>query len=145
MIKRGFFLASAATILQVTAFAQVPLDTAYFTQLVNKKFNYFLAKDTASLNTIIHPNCTYIHSSGLIDTRASLYKSLFKTGNPYVGFEVGNTVVSTINKLTVIVGFTVQVAYANEASNSKLLVTEVYTKQKKRWLLVRRHANKLAK
>jgi hypothetical protein len=113
--------------------------------LFTKKFDFFLKKDSVGLNAMLHDSLVYIHSSGGMDTKADLVNGLFTSINPYKAFKVYNERVRVINKNTVIVHGMIEIRYTDETKNSKLLVTEVYTREKKKWLLISRHANKYTK
>jgi Domain of unknown function (DUF4440) len=118
----------------------------YFIALLQNKFEWMLQKDTAQLKSFLHDSLVYIHSSGMRDTKASLLKNLFSSKNPYKKFTTAKEKVRFINANTVIVHAELAVDYAiDETKNSLLLITEFYVKEKKRWWLISRHANKLSK
>jgi Domain of unknown function (DUF4440) len=148
MIKY-FLMLVLSSLITLNSFSQkhnkkVP-EPKYFVSLLNKKFDFFLQKDTSALNQLLHDSLVYIHSSGKMDTKKELANGLFTTSNPYKKFNVYNELVRTINANTVIVHAIVEIKYSNETQNSKLLITEVYTKTKKQWQLISRHANKNSK
>lgn len=105
-----------------------------------------LQKDTAQLKNLLHDSLVYIHSSGMQDSKPSLLKNLFSSKNPYKKFTTAKEKVRFLNANTVIVHAELAVDYAiDETKNSLLLITEFYIKEKKRWWLISRHANKLSK
>jgi Domain of unknown function (DUF4440) len=144
---KPFFLFILITVTASYSFSQkkeMP-QASYFTKLFRLKFDYFLKKDSASLNQMLHDSLVYIHSSGGMDTKADLVNGLFTTSNPYKAFKIYNERVRVIHPNTVIIHGMVEITYTDETKNSKLLVTEVYTREKKKWLLISRHANKYTK
>jgi hypothetical protein len=148
-MTKYFLVLVLSSLITLSCFAQkinkkIP-DATYFISLLNKKFDYFLQKDTTALNQLLHDSLVYIHSSGKMDTKKELVNGLFTTKNPYKSFNVYAERVRNINANTVIVHAIVEVKYTDETQNSKLLITEVYTKVKKQWQLISRHANKNSK
>jgi Domain of unknown function (DUF4440) len=147
MKQFSIFLPAFLLVLQ-TAFSQgkaLP-SSQYFIGLLQNKFEWMLQKDTAQLKNLLHDSLVYIHSSGMQDSKPSLLKNLFSSKNPYKKFTTAKEKVRFLNANTVIVHAELAVDYAiDETKNSLLLITEFYIKEKKRWWLISRHANKLSK
>jgi hypothetical protein len=114
----------------------------YFIGKMNTKFDLALKKDTASLRPLLHDSLLYIHSGGNADTKETFLNKIATSKNPYKKFTVSNERVRYINRQTVAVHARSVVEYENGES-SYLLITEVYTKEKKEWQLISRHANKI--
>lgn len=117
-------------------------DANYFITMMKTKFDLVLKKDTVALRPLLHDSLLYIHSSGSTDTREMFLKKIITAKNPYKKFSVSNERVRFINAKTVLVHARCMVEY-EDGSSSNLLITEAYTKEKKNWLLISRHANKI--
>lgn len=114
----------------------------YFIAKMKAKFNLAQQKDTAALRPLLHDSLLYIHSGGNADTKEMFLNKIATSKNSYKKFSVSNERVRYINKLTVLVHARSIVEYEDGAS-SYLLITEVYVNEKKKWLLISRHANKI--
>jgi Domain of unknown function (DUF4440) len=114
----------------------------FFIAKMKTKFDLAVRKDTAALRLLLHDSLLYIHSGGNADTKASFLNKIATSKNPYTKFTVSNEKVRYINAKTVLVHARSTVEYA-DGSSSYLLITEVYTKERKDWLLISRHANKI--
>jgi Domain of unknown function (DUF4440) len=114
----------------------------YFIGKMKAKFDLALKKDTAALRPLLHDSLLYIHSGGNADTKQTFLHKIATSKNPYKKFTVSNERVRYINRQTVAVHARSIVEYENGES-SYLLITELYVKEKKNWLLISRHANKI--
>lgn len=120
---------------------QLP-DAAYFTAKMKTKFDLAQQKDTAALRPLLHDSLLYIHSGGNADTKEMFLNKIATSKNPYKKFTVSNERVRVINRQTVLVHARSVVEY-EDGTSSYLLITEVYVNEKKNWLLISRHANKI--
>ncbi len=114
----------------------------YFIAKMKNKFDLALKKDTAALRPLLHDSLLYIHSGGNADTKESFLNKIASSKNPYKNFTVTKERVRFINKGIVLVHARSVVEYENGES-SYLLITEMYIKERKDWLLISRHANKI--
>lgn len=114
----------------------------FFIAKMKIKFDLALKKDTASLRPLLHDSLLYIHSGGNADTKEGFLNKIANSKNPYKSFTVTNERVRYISKNIVLVHGRSLVKYENGES-SYLLITETYIKEKKNWLLISRHANKI--
>jgi hypothetical protein len=109
---------------------------------MKSKFELALKKDTAALRPMLHDSLLYIHSGGNADSKQAFLNKIASTKNPYKKFTINREIVRQINKEVVLVHARSLVEYENGES-SYLLITETYVKEKEKWLLIGRHANKI--
>jgi hypothetical protein len=128
--------------VQATAQKKAMPSASYFIDKMKTKFDLAGKKDTASLGKLLHDSLLYIHSGGNADTKAAFLNKIITSKNPYKSFTVSNERVRVINRQTVLVHARCIVAY-EDGTSSNLLITEVFVKEKKDWLLISRHANKI--
>jgi Domain of unknown function (DUF4440) len=115
---------------------------AYFISKMKTKFDLAVQRDTAAMRPLLHDSLVYIHSGGNADTKQSFLSKTAGSKNPYTKFTVSNEQVRYIHSNIVLVHARCVVAYA-DGNSSYLLITETYIKQRKDWLLISRHANKI--
>lgn len=109
-----------------------------------QKNQFMLAKDTSSLKKVLHADLRFIHSNGKIDLKQDLVNAI---GDPNILLQVydfNDIEVRSQKNMALLVGKLHYKSLNNGAKQeSNLLVTEVWTKHKKQWQLIARHANKL--
>ena len=100
-----------------------------------------LAKDTAALDRLLHPDLTYSHSNGMTQTKADVLKS--PGNNQSITF--GETTVRVYGDTALVKGVIdfVSVSSAGTPASNHLSVLQVWIKGPQGWQLVARQATKL--
>lgn len=129
----------------VTAFSTFSQSNIHPVATVSLQKNKFmLAKDTSSLKKVLHPDLRFIHSNGKIDLKQDLVNAI---GDPNIllqAYDFNDIDVRSQKNMAILVGKLHYKALTNGATQEfDLLVTEVWTKHKKQWQLISRHANRL--
>lgn len=112
--------------------------------LHHTKFRWLMQKQYDSLQMILHPKVSYIHSNGWVENASEVIDDL-KTGKLYYGsVRVEQAAAKQVDNCVVVTGRG-QFSGLNQGNEFSiaLLYTEVYVKGKKRWMLLQRHANRL--
>lgn len=112
--------------------------------LSRKKFAWLTQKKLDSLAEMLDERLMYVHSNGWIQTKKEMIDDL-KTGKlNYISIEVKSNKVRVYNNTAIINGTgSFQVTMDGKPLTIELNYTEVYVKEKSRWLLASRHANRL--
>ena len=112
--------------------------------LHKKKFDWLISKQYDSLSTLFNDNIVYIHSNGWIENKTDIIADLKSGKLNYKRVEVSEAKVRLSKNVAILTGKGVFfVTMDNKDLEIKLLYSEVYIKEKGKWLLTHRHANKL--
>ena len=112
--------------------------------LHKKKFDWIISKQYDSLSTLFNDNIVYIHSNGWIENKTDIIADLKSGKLNYKRVEVSEAKVRLSKNVAILTGKGVFfVTMDNKDLEIKLLYSEVYIKEKGKWLLTHRHANKL--
>ena len=112
--------------------------------LHKKKFDWLISKQYDSLAALFSENVEYIHSNGWIENKTEIIDDLKSGKLNYKRVEVSEAKVRLSKNAAILTGKGVFfVTMDNKDLEIKLLYSEVYIKEKGKWLLTHRHANKL--
>jgi hypothetical protein len=134
------YLVVLILMFSATAFGHTKEEEALRIQM--KRFDHgLLVKDTLSLRETTHPDITYGHSNGWIETRRDLLADLYNGKISYMLIEPKEATI-TISGETAIVRYDAQIDAALEgiAGSYKLRVLQVWVKKNKTWLLLARQS-----
>lgn len=124
--------------------AQPPARGADVLALHLRKFEWMIQRDSARMAGVLAPDVRFVHSNGLVQTRADILAD-FRTGHlEYFEIVPRDTSVRTYANGTAIVQGRMKVrgAIDGTAYETDLRYTEVYIRHGRRWLLVTRHASR---
>lgn len=108
------------------------------------KFRWMELQQLDSLSAFLHPDLKYIHSNGWIESKDDVLKDLQSGKLVYLKVQVQEAQVRQIAQTAIVTGKgNFKVVMDGKSLDIILLYTEVYVKQKKQWLLISRHANRL--
>jgi hypothetical protein len=108
------------------------------------KFRWMELQQLDSLSAFLHPDLKYIHSNGWIESKDDVLKDLQSGKLVYLKVQVQEAQVRQIAQTAIVTGKgNFKVVMDGKSLDINLLYTEVYVKQKKQWLLISRHANRL--
>ena len=112
--------------------------------LHKKKFDWLISKQYDSLAALFSENVEYIHSNGWIENKTEIIADLKSGKLNYKRVDVSEAKVRLSKNAAILTGKGVFfVTMDNKDLEIKLLYSEVYIKEKGKWLLSHRHANKL--
>jgi len=112
--------------------------------LHKKKFDWLISKQYDSLAALLIENVEYIHSNGWIENKTEIIADLKSGKLNYKRVEVSEAKVRLSKNVAILTGKGVFfVTMDNKDLEIKLLYSEIYIKEKGKWLLTHRHANKL--
>jgi hypothetical protein len=112
--------------------------------LHKKKFDWLISKQYDSLAALFSENVEYIHSNGWIENKTDIIADLKSGKLNYKRVDVREAKVRISKNIAILTGKGVFfVTMDNKDLEIKLLYSEVYIKEKGKWLLTHRHANKL--
>jgi len=112
--------------------------------LHKKKFDWLISKQYDSLAALFNDNIEYIHSNGWIENKTDIIADLKSGKLNYKRVDVREAKVRISKNIAILTGKGLFfVTMDNKDLEIKLLYSEVYIKEKGKWLLTHRHANKL--
>lgn len=130
------------TLLSLNAFGQKS-EAKSIIMLSQKKNQLMIDKDTNALKKIFTEDIKYIHSNGKIDNLSSLLNSIGRKENKIFRQDLSQPEVRLKNKVAILVG---NLAFSAVNKENKLeydlVITEVWLKKKKKWVLWTRHASR---
>jgi len=112
--------------------------------LHKKKFDWLISKQYDSLAALFSENVEYIHSNGWIENKTDINADLKSGKLNYKRVDVNEAKVRLSKNVAILTGKGVFfVTMDNKDLEIKLLYSEIYIKEKGKWLLTHRHSNKL--
>jgi predicted RNA-binding protein with PUA domain len=112
--------------------------------LSKKKFEWMVNKKYDSLQLILDDQLKYIHSNGWVQSRTEVIEDGKSGKLVYEKIEVTESAVRLYDNTAIVTGKGKFSGIGNHNSFAmELMYTEVYIKNKNRWLLASRHANKM--
>ena len=137
-------LAAFAICYSVVATAQSDKESKYLQALSKKKFEWLIGRNYDSLMTVLDEKLYYIHSNGMVETRAQVIDNLKNEVISYTKSDVIESEVRMFGNSAVITG---KGAFEGKAKGTpfllNLMYTEVYSIANGKWRLVSRHACKI--
>ncbi|MEP6676951.1 MAG: nuclear transport factor 2 family protein [Ferruginibacter sp.] len=103
----------------------------------------FVTKDSVVMEKLVSEKLTYGHSSGVVESKASMIRHASSNKNTYVDIKVTEGSI-TIEKKTAIVRhiFSATQTVDGKVSPLKLIILQVWQKEKGKWKLLARQAVK---
>ena len=143
-MKKFLLLVFVASFISVTSNAQNNAQSEVMMKMMSLK-NALLSKDSVALSGLLADDATYGHSSGLIQSKAELIRSIMSAEQDYKTIEPSNMNVRTYNDNTgvVTINLKVNVVYQGKALDLNLATVLVWVKINGDWKLVSRQAVKL--
>ena len=113
--------------------------------LDSERANAMIQRDLATLDRVLGNDLTFIHASGLLESKAELLAD-FKSGKRrYISITNSDVNVRVIDKVAIITARSnVRVVHEGKESNLSLRVTEAYAKRKGGWQLIAYQSTRLA-
>jgi hypothetical protein len=112
--------------------------------LSNKKFKWLIEKQADSLVKLLDERVLYIHSNGYAQSKSNVIEDLKSGKLIYKKVDVIEALARVYPNLAIVTGKGMFLGAIDERPfELELLYTEVYVLNKKKWLLVSRHANRL--
>jgi len=112
--------------------------------LHQKKFDFMISKQFDSLSLLLAADLKYIHSNGWVESKEELLANLRSEKLVYKQVTVSETKVSLTHHVAIVSGKGLfSVILENVKIEIPLMYSEIYVKQKGKWLLLHRHSNKL--
>ncbi len=126
------------------SFAQVDTKAQALIALHKKKFEWLINKKTDSLKVFLDERLMYVHSNGVVETKAEVLDHL-KTGVvTYTSVQVDEAKARFYGDTGIVTGKgNFQGKWGESTFSLNLAYTEVYVKIKKQWVLVSRAACRL--
>jgi len=112
--------------------------------LHQKKFDFMISKQFDSLSLLLDADLKYIHSNGWVESKEDLLANLRSEKLVYKQVTVSETKVNLTHHVAIVSGKGLfSVILENQKLEIPLMYSEIYVKQKGKWLLLHRHSNKL--
>jgi hypothetical protein len=112
--------------------------------LHQKKFDFMISKQFDSLSLLLDADLSYIHSNGWIETKDELIANIKSGKLVYKRVSVSEAKVRIKRNTAILTAEgTYFVTMDNTDIEIKLLYSEVYIKEKGKWLLIHRQSSKL--
>ena len=103
-----------------------------------------IKKDQAAFEKVLHPDLTYGHSSGLVESKAEAIKHVVEQPATYTGINFKDTKVNVQGKAATVIGKVDYLERANGKDNVvNLMVLTTWVKGAKGWQMLARQAAKL--
>lgn len=123
--------------------AQTTQEKALLT-LSKKKFDWMIRKQFDSIRLVLDERVQYVHSNGWIQTKQEILDDIQSGKLVYQAIDIQSASVRFYDKTAIVNGRgKFQVVMGESSLVIDLSYTEVYTKNKGRWLLSSRHANRM--
>ncbi len=113
--------------------------------LDSERANAFIHEDFGALDRLLGNDLTFIHASGLLESKAELLAD-FKSGKRhYIAISNSDINVRVIDNVAIITAHSnVRVAHEGKESNLSLRVTEAYANRKGGWQLIAYQSTRIA-
>jgi hypothetical protein len=139
-MKKFLFLVGVSMV-SVSLHAQNSLQTEVMMKMLSLK-NALIAKDSVALSNLLANDVSYGHSTGVIQTKAQLIRSVMNGEQDYKSIEPSNLNVRIYNDNTGVVNVTLKINVYNlgKPLDVTLFTTLVWAKTNGDWKLVARQA-----
>lgn len=112
--------------------------------LSKRKFDWMIQKQFDSLRWLLDERVQYVHSNGWIQTKQEVLADIESGKLVYQSVDIQEASVRVYKNSAIVNGLgKFQVMMGENAVVIDLRYTEVYIKNKSRWLLASRHANRM--
>lgn len=142
-MKKNNTLLIVFALAALSGFAQSKTEQVLL-DLSKKKFDWMVNKKYDSLELLLDEQLKYIHSNGWIQSKKEVIDDCTSGKIVYQKIEVTESTVRVYDKAAIVTG---KGKFSGVNSNNpfalELTYTEVYIKNRNRWLLASRHANRM--
>ena len=142
-MKRNNVLLIVFTLATLSGFAQSQTEQLVL-DLSKRKFDWLINKRYDSLELLLDDQLKYIHSNGWVQSRKEVMDDSKSGKLVYQKIDVTESTVRLYDKTAIVTG---KGKFSGIGNNNpfamELAYTEVYIKNKGRWLLASRHANRM--
>jgi hypothetical protein len=142
-MKRNSVLLIVFTLATLSVFAQSKTEQQIL-DLSKRKFDWLINKQYDSLDLLLDDQLKYIHSNGWVQSKKEVMDDSRSGKLVYQKVDVMESAVRIYDKTAIVTG---KGKFSGVNSNNpfalELTYTEVYIKNKNRWLLASRHANRM--
>jgi ketosteroid isomerase-like protein len=109
------------------------------------RYNAMIAADTALVGSMMANDCVYYHSNGMLDTKQSLLTSIASKELVHKKINITQATTRIYKRNTAIVNgkCIYDITYRGTEMQLQFVFTNVYIKQRGKWLLVHRQTTKL--
>ena len=140
---------TASLIFMVSAFAQNRIDTAKLEKEVlevdTQRADAYVNGDVATLERILADDCSYVHPSGKVETKAELLAGFKARDRKYKSIKRDDVVVRIYGNTAIVTGRnTISAEYQGKNYDVQNRFTRVYVKQAGKWRLVAHHGSNIA-
>jgi ketosteroid isomerase-like protein len=103
----------------------------------NERDNALIERNLATLDRVLGDDLTYIHASGLLESKAEFLEDLKSNKRRYISIRNSDARVRMVNGVALITARSeIRVVHEGKESDLSLRVTEVYAKRKAKWQLI---------
>ncbi len=139
----------ASLILMASAYAQNRTDTAKLEKEVlevdTQRADAYVNGDVATLDRILADDCTYVHPSGKVETKAELLAGFKAQDRKYKSIKRDDVVVRIYGNTAIVTGRnSISAEYQGKNYDVQNRFTRVYVKQTGKWRLVAHHGSNIA-
>jgi Domain of unknown function (DUF4440) len=141
-VKCKYFLALSFLISTIKCEAQ---KANVLKKIEAKRYALMIAEDTAGLSKMLAPSLQYYHSNGMLDSKTSLLNSIATKELKHKNITITNATYRIYRKnFGIVTGrCTYDINYKSYDMVLDFVFTNVYYKNKGKWLLVSRQTTKL--
>ena len=142
-MKKYLLLVFVASFVNVASHAQNNAQSEVMMKMMGLR-NALLSKDSVALSNLLADDATYGHSSGLIQTKSELIRSIMSGEQDYKTIEPSNMKVRIYENTGVVtINLKVNVIYQSKPLDLNLATILVWVKINGEWKLAARQAVKL--
>ena len=143
MKKGKYFILFCCCWLTIQTFGQKTIETRLI-ELSKKKNQWMIDRDSQALKEVFDPELLYIHSSSKVDDYSLMMKSLENKDTKLFLQDLSEPKVRIRQNFAVLTGkLALGVDTKGQLSEFNLIITEVWNRKNKRWVLWSRHATRL--
>ena len=138
----------ASLLFTVSPYAQNRTDTAKLEKEVlevdTQRADAYVNGDVATLERILADDCSYVHPSGKVETKAELLAGFKAQDRKYKSIKRDDVVVRIYGSTAIVTGRnTISAEYQGKNYDVQNRFTRVYVKQTGKWRLVAHHGSNI--
>ncbi len=146
-MKQVFLIVSL--VVTAAVYAQKSADARKLEQEVldvdTQRANAYINGDVATLDRIVGDDCSYVHPSGKVETKAELLAGFKAQDRKYKSIKRDDVVVRIYGNTAIVTGRnTISAEYQGKTYDVQNRFTRVYVKESARWRLVAHHGSNIA-
>jgi len=143
MYSVKYFILLGVCWLSIQTFGQKSIETKII-ELSKQKNQWMIDRDSQSLKGVFDRELLYIHSSSKVDDYTTMMKSLESKDTKLFRQDLSEAKVRNLKDVAVLTGkLALGVDTKGQISEFNLILTEVWLKKNKRWVLWSRHATRI--